>query len=360
MKYCSECHNCQLSVVVPPEEMFDNYLYVSSTSSVFREHFDNMANKFIDEFDLNEDSVVVDIGSNDGIFLKPLQDRGIGILGVDPAKNVCEIANQNGIETLEGYFDSSVVSNINDKLGKVDLVTGFNVFAHSDNLVDIIRNVFSILKEDGTFVIEVQYLLDTINDLSFDNIYHEHTNYWSVTSLNNFVNKVGYTLYKVEHVDTHGGSIRGYIRRDFEKTDSSVGQFLNQERDFGLLEYDTYKQFAKNVRKCKVNTLNSLRNLKKNNKRIVGYGSPAKATTTINYYGISTDYIDYIIEDNELKHNRYLPGMKIPIRDKNGISDDPPDFILTLAWNFFDSIKENNKTFLEKGCEFINIKDLQV
>jgi hypothetical protein len=237
--------------------------------------------------------------------------------------------------------------------------TGFNVFAHSDELVDITHNAFSILKKNGTFIVEVQYLLDTINDLTFDNIYHEHANYWSVTSLNNFFDKLGYTLYKVEHVDTHGGSIRAYVGRYFKKVDSSVNKFLNKEKDFGMLIYDTYRQFAKNVKKCKTKTLRNLRNLKKDNKIIVGYGSPAKATTTLNYYGISTDYIDYIIEDNELKHNLFIPGVRIPIKHKNAIESISADFILVLAWNFFDSIKENNKDLAQGNPKFINIKDLQ-
>jgi nucleoside-diphosphate-sugar epimerase/SAM-dependent methyltransferase len=359
MKRCPKCHNCQLSVVVPPEKMFDNYLYVSSTSSVFRKHFSDMAEGFIGEFNLNKDSLVVDIGSNDGVFLKPLQDKGIGILGIDPAKNVCEIANQNGIRTFEGYFDKTMVSRILNDTGKVDLVTGFNVFAHSDNLKDITKNVFNILQEDGSFVIEVQYLLDTIKDLTFDNIYHEHTNYWSVTSLNNFFNRLGYVLYKVNHVDTHGGSIRVYVGNESKEVDSSVSQFLNEEKDFGLLESKTYTKFKNGVENCKKTVLNKLKEIKSDNKRMVGYGSPAKATTVLNYYGISTDNIEYIIEDNELKHNLLLPGMRIPIKAKNGVLNNTPDYVLTLAWNFFDSIKENNNDLVEAGCEFITLKHLE-
>ena len=359
IKYCPNCHNCQLSVVVPPEKMFNDYLYVSSTSPIFRKHFSDMVNKFVYDFDLNNNSFVVDIGSNDGIFLKPLKDKGIGVVGVDPAKNICEIANNNGIETIEGFFDEPVVEKILDEKGKADLVTGFNVFAHSDKLKEITNNVFSLLKEGGTFVIEVQYILDTVNDLTFDNIYHEHVNYWCATSLNNFFNGLGYKLYKIEHVDTHGGSLRAYVGRQPDKIHESVDEFIEREKNFGLLDFNIYKQFAKNIEKCKVNTINKLKDIKNKNKTIVGYGSPAKATTTLNYFGISTNYIDYIIEDNELKHNRFLPGMRIPIMKKNKIEENPPDYILVLAWNFFDSIKESNKNLEQNGSEFINIKDLQ-
>ena len=359
MNYCPECHNCQLSVVVPPENMFNNYLYVSSTSSIFRKHFSDMAIKFIDDFKLDSNSLVVDIGSNDGIFLKPLQDNGVQVLGVDPAKNICDIANNNGIETIEGYFDDIITENILKNKGKADLVTGFNVFAHSDNLKEITNNAFKLLKNNGTFVVEVQYILDTIKDLTFDNIYHEHVNYWSVTSLNNFFNNLGYRIYKVEHVDTHGGSIRIYVGDKSFKLDDSVNNFLQQEKNFGLLDINTYKEFAKKVVECKINTIKKLKDIKAKNKKIVGYGSPAKATTVLNYYGISSDYIDYIIEDNELKHNHFLPGMRIPIKMKSGIEKNLPDYILILAWNFFDVIKESNRNLEQNGCVFLNIRDLQ-
>jgi len=357
MNYCPECHNCQLSVVVPPENMFNNYLYVSSTSSIFRKHFSDMAIKFIDDFKLDSNSLVVDIGSNDGIFLKPLQDNGVQVLGVDPAKNICKIANSNGIETIEGYFDDDVTENILKNKGKVDLVTGFNVFAHSDNLKEITNNIFKLLKDDGTLVVEVQYLLDTIKDLTFDNIYHEHVNYWSVISLNNFFNNLGYKLYKVEHVDTHGGSVRAYVRRSVRTIDPSVDKFIKREIDFGLDKFEVYREFGRNIENLKETVVNKMKQLKSDNKSIVGYGSPAKATTVLNYYGIDSSYIDYIIEDNKLKHGHLLPGVRIPIKGRNGTLSNPPDNILVLAWNFFDSIKNNNQDLVESGCEFITLKD---
>jgi nucleoside-diphosphate-sugar epimerase/SAM-dependent methyltransferase/quercetin dioxygenase-like cupin family protein len=359
MNYCPECHNCQLSVVVPPERMFDNYLYVSSTSLEFRKHFADMADSFIKEFDLDENSLVVDIGSNDGVFLKPIKDKGIKILGIDPAKNVCEIANKTGIETMEGYFNDDMADEIIKQKGKADLVTGFNVFAHSDKLKEITRNAFKLLKANGIFVIEVQYLLDTIKDLTFDNIYHEHVNFWSVTSLNNFFDILGYTIYKVEHVDTHGGSIRVYVGNDTNKQSDSVSKFLQKEKDFGLLDFNTYKKFAKRIEDCKDIVVNKLKEIKGSNKNIVGYGSPAKATTVLNYYGVSSDYIDYIIEDNELKHNHLLPGMRIPIKEKNVIKTNLPDYILVLAWNFFDVIKSSNTDLVDEGCKFITLKQLE-
>lgn len=359
LNFCPNCKNCQLSFTVPASEMFDDYLYVSSTSKAFRDHFSNMADKFVKDFDLNEDSFVVDIGSNDGVFLSPLKDKGIKILGVDPAKNLVDLANSKGLETLHGYFDEVISDQIVQSKGKVDLVTAFNVFAHADDLKSIARNAFKILKDKGIFIIEVQYLMDTIKDLTFDNIYHEHVNYWSVKTLKFFADNLDLRLVKVEHIDTHGGSIRAYISSEKNiGIDGSVETFIKNEEKYGLDKLETLKSFSVRIRELKDITIGKIKDLKSQGKTIVGYGSPAKATTVLNYYGISSEHIDYIIEDNELKHNKFLPGMKIPIRSKNNAIENPPDYILVLAWNFLEAIKENNTELLEKGSKFITLKDL--
>ena len=354
MNYCPECHNCQLSHSVPREKMFDQYLYVSSTTRVLRKHFSDLANLLIDKFNLNNNSFVVDIGSNDGVFLKPLQKKGINVCGVEPAENLAKIAKQDRIPTINGYFeDDDTISQISQK---ADLVTAFNVFAHSDKLVDITKNAFEILKPDGYFVIEVQYLLNTLKDLTFDNIYHEHYNYWSVLSLQNFFDKLNLQISFVDNADTGGGSIRVFIGRKGCDVDKSVDEFITRELEFGLDKVETYKEFARRVEQCKEDSVSKIQSLRDNGKSIVGYGSPAKATTVLNYYGIDSESIDYIIEDNEMKHGHLLPGVRISIRGRNDILDNPPDNILVLAWNFFDYIKQNNQDLVDCGCKFITLK----
>ena len=269
LMYCPDSHNCQLSYVVPAEEMFNHYLYVSSTSKSFRQHFKDAADKYIKEFFLNSESLVVDIGSNDGIALKPLQEKGIKVIGIEPATNISKIANDNNIPTLNEYFSDKTLIKQN---GKVDLVTASNVFAHADDLEGIAKNVFRLLKQEGTFIIEVQYLLDTLQDLTFDNIYHEHVNYWSVTSLNNFFNRLGYKVNKVEHVDTHGGSIRVYIKNKSYIPHTSVKEFLEKEEKFGLTKYETYLDFAKKIEQIKNNVNNNIKKLKDKGLTLAGYG----------------------------------------------------------------------------------------
>ncbi len=357
MDYCEDCHNCQLSVVVDPKEMFDDYLYVSSTSKQFVQHFERAASKYIDEFSLNEDSVIVDIGSNDGVALKPMKERSIQVVGVEPASNLAKSANSKGLYTINAYFNEVVATQIHNEFGKVDLVTASNVFAHSDKLKEITNNVFKILKEDGVFIIEVQYLVDTISTLTFDNIYHEHVNFWSVTALNNFFNNLGFFINHVEHIATHGGSIRVFIQ-SFSSADLTLEEFLKKENGIGVNTINFYKDFSTKIELIRRNVRSNINSLKDKYSLIAGYGAPAKATTALNYFGITSDDIKYIIEDNELKHEKYIPGVKIPIKSKEYCRSNMPEAVIVLAWNFFDSIVEQNKELLESGVNFINVSDL--
>ena len=354
--YCPNCHNCQLSYTVSANKMFDHYLYVSSTAKSFRDHFEQATEQYIKEFNLNSDSLVVDIGSNDGVALKPLQEKGIQVLGFEPATNVANIAKENNIPTINEYFTLKTADTI-ISMGKADLITASNVFAHADGLEEISNAVFKALKPEGTFIIEVQYLLDTIKDLTFDNIYHEHVNYWSVISINNFFNRLGYNVVKVEHINTHGGSIRVYVQNQGTEKDKSVTNFITDELEFGLTKYDTYLEFAKKVENAKTNININIKKYKDQGLTLIGYGSPAKATTSLNYYKIKD--IDYIVEDNILKHNKILPGVKIPIYSKDKIKEKQPDIIIVMAWNFIEEIKKNNQDLINKGIKFISIKELQ-
>ena len=215
--------------------------------------------------------------------------------------------------------------------------------------------MLSLLGKTGTIVIEVQYLMDTLKDLTFDNIYHEHYNYWSLTSLVNFFNQFDAKIFKSEVVDTHGGSLRVYIKKDKKiKIDSSVKKMLKEEENFGIKKYKTYEDFGKKVYKIRENVLKKIKDLKKNNKTIIGYGAPAKATTALNFFGISKE-INFVIEDNKLKHKLFIPGVKIPIKSKSHVKNKD-NILLVLAWNFFDDIKKNNP---ELSNTFINIKELE-
>jgi len=355
VNYCDRCHNCQLSVAVNPKKMFSNYLYTSSTSKSFREHFVNAANKYIKDFKLNKKkSYIIDIGSNDGVALKPFKNLGFKkILGVEPAKNLARLANKNKIKTFNGFLEGNNLKKIKKN---ADLILAANVFAHSDKLKEMAECMFKLLSKNGTIVIEVQYLLNTLKDFTFDNIYHEHYNYWSLTSLINFFNQYDAKIYKVERIKTHGGSIRAYLKKGKKiKIENSVRELIKVEEKFGIKKYQIYQEFAKKVYKIRENIRKNILKLKSKNAKVIGYGSPAKATTALNFFGISNE-IECIVEDNKLKHGKFLPGMNIPIVSRSEIKEKP-DCALVLAWNFFDEIKKNNSDLAQK---FISIKDLEI
>ena len=353
MNYCENCYNAQLSVSVDPKKMFTNYFYLSSTSSTFKKHFEDAAKNYFKELKLNKKSYIVDIGSNDGVGLIPFKKLGIKkLLGIEPAKNLCKISKKNGIKTINGFLNSKNLKKIKKN---ADLVLASNVFAHSDDLKSMAECMLKLISKKGTVIIEVQYLINTIKDLTFDNIYHEHYNYWSLTSLNYFFNKIGANIYKAEKINTHGGSLRIYITKNEKmKKHNSVIKILKNEEKFGVKKFKTYEKFAEKIINLKKNVVKNIRDLKKKNKKIVGYGSPAKATTALNFFGISNE-IDFIVEDNKLKHKKFIPGVNIPIYAKTKIKDKNT-VILVLAWNFFEEIKKNNNSLSNK---FINIKSLE-
>ena len=354
VNYCENCHNCQLSVAVDQKKMFSNYLYTSSTSKSFREHFIKAASKYVKMFKLKpKKSYIVDIGSNDGVALKPFKDLGFkNIQGVEPANNLAKLANKNKIKTFNGFLN---LKNIKKIKKNADLILASNVFAHSDNLKEMADCMIRLLSKKGTIIIEVQYLMNTLKDLTFDNIYHEHYNYWSLTSLLNFFKQFQVKVFKAETIDTHGGSIRIFISKNKNiKIEKSIKELLDKEVKFGIKQFKTYESFGKKVYKIRDNVIKNLKKLKIKNKNIVAYGAPAKATTALNFFGISKE-IDYIVEDNKLKHKKFVPGVKIPIFSKQKISKKNP-LVLVLAWNFYNEIKKNNP---EIAKEFVNIKSLE-
>ena len=354
VNYCENCHNCQLSISIDPKKMFLNYLYTSSTSKLFRDHFVKAAKNYVKELKLNKSkSFIIDIGSNDGVALKPFKDMGFkNLLGVEPAKNLAKLANKNKIKTFNGFLEKK---NLNKIKKGANLILASNVFAHSDKLKEMAECMLKLLSKNGVIIIEVQYLMNTLKDLTFDNIYHEHYNYWSLTSLTNFFNQFGATIYKSERVETHGGSIRVYVKKNKVKIENSVKKMLKEEERFGIKKYKTYQDFGKKVYKIRENVRKNFRKLKDRNNLIIGYGAPAKATTALNFFGISKE-INFIVEDNKLKHNRFVPGVKIPIKNKSHIKNKK-NTLVVLAWNFFKDIKNSNKSLSDN---FINIKDLEV
>ena len=348
---CNDCKLVQTDSVINPKLLFEDYRYLSSIG--LSKHFSEVADILNERYGV-KDKHILEIGCNDGVLLEPLQKLGAIVEGVDPAVNVVKLATNKGLKVYNDFFNDKTFGG-NEFKGKYDLVISNNTFAHIIDLQSVVRGIHHVLKPNGDFILEVHYLKNLVQGKQWDNIYHEHYNYWSLTSLVHFFNQLDAKIFRSEKIDTHGGSIRVYIKKDKKvKVEQSVKRMLKEEEDFGIKDFKTYQNFGEKVYKIRDNVLKNIKKLKDEYKSIIGYGAPAKATTALNFFGI-TEEIDFIVEDNKLKHNKFIPGVKIPIKNKSSIKDKK-NILLVLAWNFYNDIKKNNKDLSEN---FVNIKELE-
>ena len=353
--FCCNCKHVQLLDVVNPSILFKNYVYVSGTSPVFIKHFEEYSKSLINSFSPSFDEIIIDIGSNDGTLLSFFKQEGFKVLGIDPAKEISEIANKKGIETLNNFFDLELSNHIKKNYPKASIITANNVFAHCDDLIGIVNGVKNLLSRNGTFVFEVSYLVDVVEKTLFDTIYHEHLSYHSVIPLIDFFKSNGMELFKVDFINTHGGSIRGFAKLECSKikTDNSIKNLVQLEKKLGIDNPKTFINFYEKITLLKKRLLEILHTLKSEGKKIAAFGAPAKATTLMYQFGLNKDVIDYIIDDSPLKQGLYSPGLHIPVLSSEHLKNQHPDYLLLLAWNFADSIVEKNKEFLESGGHFI-------
>ncbi len=352
---CEDCHLVQMRDVVDPKVLFGNYLYVSSTSPAFVAHFEEYAKALIDRFHLTEKDLVVDVGSNDGVLLKPLQALGVRVLGVEPAQNIAGEANNHGIPTVAEFFLPAVAEKLKETYGSAKVIAANNVFAHTDELEKFVEAVKTLLAPEGVFVFEVQYLGDLITKNLFDIIYHEHLCYYHLHPLVQFFKKHGMRVFDVERPTVHGGSLRVYVQLagGSQARHARLQQILDQEDRAGLNTLAPYQEFAQRIEHNKQKLRQMLSDIKRQGKRIVGYGAPAKATTLCYAFGIDENDLSYIVDDSPLKQGRLMPGTHIPIVSSTKLKEDAPDFCLILAWNFAEPIMKNNGFFAEQGGQWI-------
>ncbi len=356
VKRCTEtnCGFVQLAHVVDPEILFANYVYVSSTSPVFVRHFEEYAQAMHERLNL-KGALTLDIGSNDGVLVRPLKNLGAKALGVDPAKMIAEQATASGCETIHGYFSESFAKELAAKRTKAKLITANNVFAHIDDLDDVTLGVKALLAQDGLFAIEAPYLVDFIEKKLFDTVYHEHLSYLALRPLEAFFKRYDMRIVDVERVNTHGGSVRILVAHQdspFTKT-STVDEMIKYEEKIGLHTPAIYRQFSDEVLKNKEALHSLLGALKKEGKKIAGYGAPAKGNTLLNFVQIDSQTLDYIVDDSPLKQGLFTPGTHIPVRGSAALTETPPDYLFILAWNFAESIMKKNDVFVQNGGKFI-------
>lgn len=351
---CGNCFLVQAPQCELPENIFSDYYYFSSYSQSWLSHVKKYALKMNNELHLSRDSLVVEIASNDGYLLQYFKELGIDTIGIEPAENVAKTAREKGIKTICEFFneDFAKASNIN-----ADLVVANNVLAHVPDINSFVKGLKLILKDTATLTVEFPSVMNLIKHNQFDTIYHEHFSYLSLTIVKRIFDSHGLKVYNVEELPTHGGSLRVYACHKEQKIDisESVDNILTQENDFGIVNLNMYDTFKDRVASTKRNILMKLIKLKELNNQLVGYGAAAKGNTLLNYCGIGTDFIDYVVDANPYKQNKYLPGSRIPIVSEDTIKTTKPDYVIIFPWNIKDEVSAQLAYISDWGGRFITL-----
>ncbi|MEW6418250.1 MAG: class I SAM-dependent methyltransferase [Nitrospirota bacterium] len=357
--YCHDCSTAQLDYTVKKEIMFGNHTYLSGITRTLNEHFGKVAEE-VDErfFKEVKDKSVLDIGSNDGTQLKHFKTLGYDVLGVESSKTIAKIANEAGIDTLNEFFNLDAAQRIGQKF---HVINAAGVFFHLEELHSVTEGIHESLREDGIFVVQFLYMKRIVENLAFDQIYHEHLLYYNLHTIEVLLNRHELSMFDAYLSPIHGGSIIGFVSHKGKKEHSQRLQALRQAENIEKSnEFLTYLDFAERIKKMKEENLAYLENKKKQGKRVFGFGAPVKGNTLLNYFGIGTQYLDCLIEKNELRRGLYSPGMHIPIVIEKELKE-LPDVYYVLAWNFKKEILANNQHLINKGVEFyfpVNPKEI--
>lgn len=352
---CLDCGLSQLGYVVAAETLYqDEYPYEASVTRAGKAHFRAFAGAVVERFGFDESCLAVDIGSNVGVLLAGFAEEGMTVLGIDPAENIAQIANDLGIPTIAAMFSPDVAGVAAAEHGHASVITATNVFAHVDDLNEFMRAVDALLADDGVLVIEAPWIAHLLRDLEYDTIYHEHLSYLAVRPLEAFFERLGMRLFDVDEVDIHGGSIRIFVdrgRRPVER--ATIDDHLRREADAGAFDLERLVEFAERVASNRRELQSLVQALRRDGKRIVAVSAPAKGMTLLNYCRLGTETLEYVTEKSRLKIGKLTPGMHLPVVGDDELLRTRPDYALLLAWNFADEIIDNLREFAEGGGRFI-------
>jgi SAM-dependent methyltransferase len=352
--FCHDCGHVQLTSIVPPGAMFEDYLYVSSASDTLKAHLHELAGIVVERHRLAATNLVIDIGCNDGTLLEGFARHGVRTLGVDPAKNLAQFPERDPIDRYVGFFNSETAREIARTRGTASIITATNTFPHIPDLQDFLAGIRTALAPGGTFVIEAHYLVDMLDQVAFDTIYHEHVSYWALGPMMRLFERNGLQAVHAERVPVHHGQLRVSVQRSDEGTPHpSVAAILESERAAGLDRYDTFERFAEQTLRIKQDLHRTITELRAQGKRIAGYGAPAKGNTLLGFLEIGPDLVDFIADRSPLKQGRYTPGMHIPVVAPERLMTDQPDYVILFAWNFADEILQQQAEYRARGGRFI-------
>ncbi len=353
---CDNCFLVQLPEFEKPENIFEEYAYFSSYSSTWLRHAQNYVNMMIKKFNFDKRNLVIEIASNDGYLLQFFKEKNIPILGIEPAVNVAKVAKEKGIPTITKFFSVNTANELEEEGKKADLIIGNNVLAHVPNLNDFVKGLKILLKPSGIITLEFPHLQQLIQKNQFDTIYHEHFSYFSLITVEKIFSFHELTIFDVEEISTHGGSLRIYVKHseyDDILINEKVGILLEKEKQYGLENINTYINFIKNVDVIKKKLNEFFNGARNSGKKIVCYGAAAKGNTLLNYCNIGNNFIDYVVDQNPYKQGLFLPGTHIPIKSPDEIQKTKPDYVVIIPWNLKDEIMEQMKYIRDWGGKFM-------
>lgn len=350
--FCRNCGGVQIDYTIPKEDMFSDYPYVSGTTKTLPAHFAETSRRLVTSYGVAPGSLVVDIGSNDGTWLKQYEPFQLEVLGVEPASNVAAIANAAGARTWNRFFNEETAADILAQFGKAKLVTAAGVFFHLEELHSVCRGIKRILDEDGVFCVQAIYLGGMIENVAFDQIYHEHLCYYTLKSLNFLLKQHGLEVFDVYVVPIHGGSLEAHVGHiGARPIAANVSRLEAEEHAKGLDQIETYRAWAEKVWALRDALVAQLNELKAQGKTVYCYGAPAKGATLLNSFGIGPDLVPLAVERNQLKVGKMIPGVRIPIEDEDKVAK--PDAYLVLSWNFIDEFLVKEAAYLKGGGTFV-------
>ena len=351
---CQSCWLLQILDLIPPVQLFSEYLYFSSFSDLMLRHAKEAAQRYMREFGLDQKSLVIEIASNDGYFLKNFQAAGVPSLGIEPAQNIAKVAREKGIETIVEFFGEDLAQKLAGTGRQADLILGNNVFAHAPNTNGFVAGLTTLLKPTGRIILEFPYAADFIEKTEFDTIYHEHVFYFSLTALEPLFQRHGLSIFHVERLGIHGGSLRLFAGANGAHTrQSSVTNLLHQEKQKGINGLNYYEGFASRVLEVKRELISLLQQLKRQGKSVAAYGASAKGSTLLNFFGLGRDVLEFAADRSTYKQGRLTPGTHIPIVAPAWLLEKLPNYTLLLTWNFAEEILAQQQSYRDRGGKFI-------